>query len=271
MWAIHSDGGVYLESMSEICNYILSKMGSEGIVRKKAPVKLDATETYQIIRSKWTSHGLAYWEDIGVDQRMLDLYRTFQCEYLLNEKGFVVQNFQGTQTYAYVIHDKFKLYQPNQENFKKFFNQCPPDYMQGFAQVKENFGGTLYITKSMKDILVYQAHTIAWEDIIAPHGEGYNLSENWIWWMCNYSRVVIIYDFDLAGVRGAKRMREQIITSRFYKKTPVEIRFVSTKRRLKRGKMEVAFKDISDFRVLKGYDATRVKTEELFYGETSGK
>jgi len=273
LWARHNDGGKILSSTEEVCNYILHKMSGTGVITRKKPVEIDTNKNFQIIRGEWNDYLLSYWKELGVDLGLLNYYRTSPCEYLLDEDGFIIQNFKGTQTYAYVIFDKFKLYQPNTENFKKFFNHCPPDYMQGYQQCQK-LGNTLFITKSMKDVIVYQAHTDRWEDIIAPHGEGYTISERWQRWMLEYPRIVIIYDFDLAGVKGANRLRNQLHKSRFYNGTNIEVKFVSSERKLKRGRMEVAFKDIADYRLVHSGNKTREKIQELFYGikrEQKGK
>jgi 5S rRNA maturation endonuclease (ribonuclease M5) len=54
-----------------------------------------------------------------------------------------------------------------------------------------------------------------------------------------YTKIIIIYDFDLAGVTGANKLRKR------YRQ--VLVKFVSTKRMTINGKIKVIDKDISDF------------------------
>ena len=209
---------------------------------------------------------LEYWEDIGATKDLLEIYGVVAAEYLLDGETFkIIKSFHRTLTFGYIIGDRFKLYQPDEENFKKFFNTCPRGYYQGYGQCTHNYGEFLLITKAMKDIIVFQAYTDSWIDIIAPHGEGYSTPDNWLEFMLRYKKIIIVFDFDLAGIKGIKRLTGELRSSRFYRGNEIIYRFVGTKRNMKRGKMVCPLKDIADYRLYSGHTKTKLRVNEMLY------
>ena len=78
-------------------------------------------------------------------------------------------------------------------------------------------------------------------DFLAPHSENYNFTKLEIKWMKKmYKKVIVIFDYDLAGVMGANKLRKQ-------DKDLFEVNFISTERLYINGKLKVVDKDISDF------------------------
>jgi hypothetical protein len=261
LWAAFHEC-VLLKDAGSLTDYLLKKLGSGESMISHTPPKVSETERYDIIRGEFKEIHIDYFASLSVTVEILEQYRISACEYLLDSKGFIRKDFRNTCTFAYVIFDRFKLYQPEEENFAKFFNQCPPDYMQGYEQCYGQTD-TLLITKALKDILTFQAHTAHWQDGIAPHGEGYILTDNWIAWILRYPKVLIIYDPDYTGVRGANRLRKQLLTSRFYRGNRIAVKFISYRRILKRGKYTAPIKDLSDYRLLSGPEKTRELCENL--------
>jgi len=268
-WALYNES-INLLNIFGTVKYIREKMNLDSgeIVRKVVnPEKLDSKNYLISVYAKYQRQHLEFFHDLGIDLALAqETYFVYGCEFLMNEYQQVIQRFRGTVTFAYIIFDKFKLYQPYEENFIKFFNHCPSDYVQGYQQCKVTGQGELVITKSMKDILVIQSHTEKWVDVIAPHGEGYNISEEWITWYLQYPRIILMYDPDLTGIKGMNKLRKAIYKHPNYRGQEVAIRFIYKGHRiLKCGKMHLPVKDCADYRIIYGRDKTRNRLKEILY------
>ncbi len=269
-WAMYHEG-IPLGSNQEIVMYIKGKLGiSTGVISRKitTPEKPESSEYLISVYPKYQTQHLEYLNDLGIDLELAEhVYFTKACESLMDEYQRVIQQFRGTTTFAYIIYNKFKLYQPYEENFKKFFNHCPANYVQGFPQCRVIGQDTLMITKSFKDILVVQSHIEEWLDIIAPHGEGYNISPEWIEWYLQYKRIIIMYDPDLAGLKGLNRIRKAILSHPKYSGQEVLVRFIwEGARTLRDGKMVVPVKDPAEYRLIYGRTKTEERLKQIIYG-----
>lgn len=268
-WAVYNES-INLKTIFETVNYIREKMKLDsGTIDRRTvtPEKISASTYHVSVYPNYLSGHLEFMYDLGVDPNFAqNTYFVYACEYLMNEHDQVIKSFHGTVTFAYVIFDKFKLYQPFETNFQKFFNCCTSDYVQGFQQCKVTGQDTLIITKSMKDILVIQSHTEEWWDIIAPHGEGYNLNDAWIRWYLLYNRIILMYDPDLAGINGMNKARKAIKAHPNYRGQKIEVRFVwNGPRILKSGKMVVPVKDCADYRLIYGKEKMTNRLTEILY------
>ena len=77
-------------------------------------------------------------------------------------------------------------------------------------------------------------------DVLAPHSETYIFTDKILAsFYKKYDEIIVIFDFDLAGVAGANRLRK--------KDSRIKVSFVSTKRIRVNGKITTIDKDISDF------------------------
>jgi hypothetical protein len=86
----------------------------------------------------------------------------------------------------------------------------------------------LIITKSLKDVMVFYEFIGDRYDVIAPHSETYILQRLLKSSLQSTDKIIIIYDFDLAGVTGANKLRKGT--------RQVLVKFVSTKRMTINGK-----------------------------------
>ena len=263
-------------TIEDACTFIRSAM-QLGIkqVHNIEPDIVENTEFYQVSTMKFNSEHLEFWTDLGVNKALLKTYNYEAAEYLFNSRNQIVKDLRRTMTFVYFIYDKFALYQPNQETFKKskFFKQCPKEYVHGYQQCKMDFTGTLLITKSMKDVVVFQAHLPKWTDIIAPHGEGMSFDDNWLIWILMYKRIVIILDYDLTGVKGTQRLVRSLKRHRNYRGQEIIHKYISKDRILRGDKWVTPVKDSADFRLLYGGDASKELFSKLVYGtdERQGK
>lgn len=253
--------GMIITSLFGVANYLDYKLGTNIIVKGK----VSTTRALNIKRREFnpttardikfksrsfTKLDEQYWEQYHVSPEILKYYNVRSVSKLFDDENRVLREFSTQEVcFAYVIYDKIKLYQPLEESSFKWRNTCPAWYLQGWKQRRGK--KKLIITKSMKDVMSFFSILGKDYDVIAPHTEGYNFPPK-IVAMINelYDEVIVIYDYDRAGVNGANKLKN------LYNWTP---KFISTKRVMINGKLKVIDKDISDYIANKGY----VKAQKL--------
>lgn len=203
----------------------------------------------KIVSRPFTIYDRKYWSRINVFEDLLLKYDVKSVRHLLDpEDHSILRSFRSTQlVYAYMIWDRIKLYQPLADKEYKFRGTCPADdirYYQGYKQLEGH--DTLIFTKSMKDILAIKSYGLP-VDAIAPHSETATVSDEVIEILSNsYKRIIILYDFDLAGVRFVNNIR---------KRADWDITWTDTKRVMINGKLRTINKDFTDYVVNKGIKA----------------
>jgi len=203
---------------------------------------------------RFTQKDLDYWGVLLQEEADLNYWEVRSVGKLLTPENIVTKRFrQNNLVFAYNIWDKCKLYQPKATRKYKFRNSCPANdyrYYQGFKQL-DTKAKTLIITKSFKDVMVIHKIFTKFVGIkiavLAPHAESINLNVEFIEWaQKHYERIIIVSDFDLAGVKFAQKG----------KKMGIEYIFVSTERIEVEGKMIVLEKDVSDYLTINGCNKT---------------
>jgi hypothetical protein len=97
---------------------------------------------------------------------------------------------------------RVKLYFPK-SSFRKFITNSRE--IEGYKQLPDK-GKLLVITKSLKDVMFFYEFGIS---AIAPPSEGFNFSKELIDELkSRFNKVVSLFDFDLAGVKGMKKLRD---------------------------------------------------------------
>ena len=254
LYALYQDGKT-LKNRNAIVKYLDKKLGL-GIYdkdnvngRELISIKIDekffaAKRVIKFKSREYTERDLKYWANYHIGPERLKEYDVRSVHKLLNERNEVIYTVsQSTLTFAYVMFNKVKLYRPEEAPAFKWRNTCPGHYLQGLQQVKARGfrNKKLIVTKSLKDIMVFDKFIGDEYDVIAPHSETYNFTAVEIAWMRrHYEEVIIIFDFDAAGVTGANKLRR--VDKQFFR-----MLFVSTKRIVVNGKLKVIDKDISDY------------------------
>lgn len=107
-------------------------------------------------------------------------------------------------------HELWKIYYYARESGTRFI--CNTNKMQGWEQLPEKGPGVV-VTKSLKDVMALDYFGIP---AIAPQGESQYISDDKIEDLHERFDIVrSLYDFDLAGVGAAKRLREKGIPPLF--------------------------------------------------------
>lgn len=258
--------GLSLGTRYEVIKFIDAQMNlnlfnesdSEYVSKTKKDLDLESyrkpKELYYQSR-KFTKKDIKYWKSIDIEVEELEFFKVKSIEFLLTEDNLIRKEFSRNDLcFIYSIFDKDKLYQPRAPKAFKFRNTCPGDdylYYQGIEQLSKD-SKNLIITKSYKDVMVFWKYFNKFlnkkVDVIAPHAESINLSEEFVSLIKKkYDNIIVVSDFDLAGVKFANKCKKNF---------GFKYKFIDTKRTLINGKYKVLDKDISDFRVNKGKDKT---------------
>ena len=149
-----------------------------------------------------------FWFKYGIEQVILDLYGVTQIDtiqYIYTKSTLTL--YPIILTIAYPIYDKYKIYTPDGEKAKKFLNNYPINYIEGYLQLKyaNNF---LVITKAMKEIMFFRQH-FDW-DTIAGKSENTMIKRHMMLKLLSkYKYIFILLDNDTAGIRAMKAYMEE--------------------------------------------------------------
>jgi len=153
----------------------------------------------------FTAAGKAYWEQYGIRQETLEYFKVHEID-----KYYVNGRLSGWTTigkpmFDYEIYDRDKIYRPYYKA-KRFYTNCTSEYLQGWEQLDYS-KDTVIITKSLKDVMyLYQMGYTA----IAPNGEGHTIPEKALKILKdNFKYIIVLYDWDKAGVCGARKLIRQ--------------------------------------------------------------
>ncbi len=171
-------------------------------------VTAENQKNYSSIKIKvrnWSEKDLQYWNQFGINEPTLKFFNVFACELIfLNDR--IVYNFNANDpAYAYrFAKGEYKIYFPKRSHNEMRF-MCNTTKIQGLKQLPEK-GDLLIITKSYKDVMVlrrFGIHAISYQgEGILPHAKDVEILRK------RFKTIFSFYDFDLAGIRTANRMRK---------------------------------------------------------------
>ena len=202
----------------------------------------------QIKTRPFNSQDLEYWQDYGVDEILLKYFNVFATEYTYYNNNLWSVHSKYNPCYAYIFRDDegnygYKLYRPLEKDKKKKWmsNVNPESMLQGISNLTKS-NKILIITKSLKDVMVLR--TLGYHSI-AVQGESMIINESLMDILkTRFEKIYLLFDFDLGGIKGAKRFR---------KKYPfIYITFLQNLKTRNNG-----CKDISDARKILGYVASK--------------
>lgn len=261
LFALYNDN-IRIKSLYDTATYINYKLGidvfntdnsSRKEIKRREFDKITSRDIRFISRA-YTKKDLAYFIQYGITEAILRYYDIRSVYKLLDDENRILRQFGSDELcFAFVIFNKIKLYQPLESSGFKWRNTCPAWYIQGWKQRRKK--SKLIITKSMKDIMTFFALLGKQYDIIAPHSENYNFTDKIVDIINrDYSEVIVIYDFDRAGVNGANKLK---------RKYGWRVEFVSTKRVFINGRLKVIDKDISDLVYNKGITQGKLACKKM--------
>jgi hypothetical protein len=152
----------------------------------------------------WERCDMEYWSKYEITLATLQYFNVYPIQkFWINNIPFKTNPL----AYAYYYEDRvFKIYQPESNSYKWVTNIKKPEIYQGATQLEET-GDVLFITSSLKDVMVlYEAGFSA----IAPHTEHQILSDAlFSHYSSKWDLVTVLYDNDSAGILHAKKMTEK--------------------------------------------------------------
>jgi 5S rRNA maturation endonuclease (ribonuclease M5) len=194
-----------------------------------------STSNIQVQIKEFSSKELEWWNSFGISKKTLKKFHVFSCENSFLNGFYYQSSSPSSPMYGYYGGKKnemelWRLYMPSKRTYR-FLSNWSSSFLQGAKQLPVK-GDNLIITKSLKDVMaLYELNIPA----IAPCSENIIISPSQFDRLHKkFDNIIILYDNDLAGVRGAHK----------YKKTFSGIKCVFLKRKYA--------KDISDVHKKKG-------------------
>ena len=161
-----------------------------------------------IKRKNFTKTDDEYWGQYHIDRERLNQYNAVPIsKFWVNDYISSFEYTSNNPMYAYKVFNAFKIYRPYSKLKKdKWRSSCGSYDIQGYEQLPES-GDTLVITKSLKDIMVLSLFNIP---SIAPGSETSLIPQNAINELKKrFKRLVMLYDYDDAGLKGVKKMQDE--------------------------------------------------------------
>jgi hypothetical protein len=235
---------LYSESYQEALVRIAADFNLRGSVENKErvellslPVVVRDPRVISVKRQAWTEVDRLYWSAFGIKSSTLRKYHVSSISHGWLEDRIFYTYKESDVGYAYYFgKGRYKLYFPMRDSYRFVSNTST---LQGYAQLP-NLGEYLVITKSLKDVMLLSQYSIP---AVAPSAEGKNLSESLLLELSlRFQHIVVLYDFDYAGIRGARKLR----------KLGLNVLFLTNGRY---GTVDYHAKDLSDFHKRYGEEA----------------
>lgn len=183
------------------------------IVRRMNPNQHIATRNYVnsvdsgptdigIVRQPFTQVDKEYWKQFHISIDTLKKFNVFSIKYFLCNRVVRGTYKETNPVYAYKVYDKFKIYRPLASKYTKWRTNLTNRHVQGLAELPQEGGNLLIITKSLKDVMClyemgFYAISAASETTFIPEDILQSLRSKW-------KHIVILYDRDATGMRKSR-------------------------------------------------------------------
>lgn len=184
------------------------------IVRKTNPNLSVCTNTYTklvgsgvtdigIVRQPFTDVDKQYWKQFHISIDTLKKFNVFSIKYFLCNRVVKGTYKEDSPMYAYKVYDKFKIYRPLASKYTKWRTNLTNRHVQGLAELPQEGGNLLIITKSLKDVMClsemgFNAIAASSETTFIPEDILQSLRSKW-------KHIVILYDRDKTGMKTARQ------------------------------------------------------------------
>lgn len=202
----------FQESLNKIANdFGLSSMPVRSEERSLTETSLitRSASRIQIRVRNYTIEDMNYWLDFGIGAPTLKAYNVYPVEMAYVNERLAYRYSKDDPCYAYRYEEgEYKLYFPfrgRNDNRPRFLTNT--SRLQGYTQLP-NTGQLLIITKSYKDVMLFRTFGL---NAVAPASETAGMGEEVLEELkIRFRYIVVIYDFDYAGIRYANHLRKQI-------------------------------------------------------------
>ena len=160
-----------------------------------------------IVRQPFTKVDKEYWKQFHISLDTLKKFNVFSIKYFLCNR-VVRGTYKDTNPmYAYKVFDKFKIYRPLASKYTKWRTNLTNRHVQGLAELPQEGGNLLIITKSLKDVMSlyemgFYAISASSETSFIPEDILKSLKKKW-------KHIVILYDRDATGMLKARAYSKQ--------------------------------------------------------------
>jgi len=167
-----------------------------------------------IVRQPFTETDKKYWKQFGITLDTLKKYQVFSIKYFLCNRVVRGTYKETSPMYAYKVFDKFKIYRPLASKYTKWRTNLTNEHVQGLAELPQDGGNLLIITKSLKDVMClyemgFNAIAAASETSFIPDKILDKLRKKW-------KHIVILYDRDKTGMLKSREYSKQYKFDAFF-------------------------------------------------------
>lgn len=164
---------------------------------------------------QWTNVDKKYWTRYGLNSKILKLYNVFSAKFVYLDKKLIQVYSDYNPIYCYKFNGKrVKVYRPFSNTSGKWLSNVTEDDLQGLEQLDKTKNDLLIITKSLKDVMCL--HSLGYQ-AVAPQSENtrtqYELMRKLV---SHYKKVLILFDNDEAGMRGAANLGDYLTSKCIY-------------------------------------------------------
>lgn len=196
---------------------IVRRMNPNMIMRQEAYTHKLSTTPFQeigIVRQPFTDIDKKYWKQFHISLDTLKKYQVFSIKYFLCNRVVRGTYKETNPMYAYKVYDRFKIYRPLASKFTKWRTNMTSEYVQGLAELPEDGGNLLIITKSLKDVMTlyemgYYAISASSETTFIPDSVLEELKKKW-------NHILILYDRDKTGMFRARNYSRKYKLDAFF-------------------------------------------------------
>ena len=169
---------------------------------KKQPKSSDTK--IRVVSIPFTFIGRSYWECYGIDKNTLSKYNVKQIShYYINTSLITIPKKEIAFAYSFGEY-RYKILRPSGNEWK-WISNANSTVVQGLQQLSD-YGDTLFITKSLKDVMVLDSLGL---DAIAPQSENTVIPLKIITYLKSaWHSIIIYYDIDEPGIIAAKAHSE---------------------------------------------------------------
>ena len=160
-----------------------------------------------IVRQPFTEVDKQYWKQFHISVDTLRRFNVFSIKYFLCNRVVRGTYKETSPMYAYKVYDKFKIYRPLASKYTKWRTNLTNRHVQGLAELPQEGGNLLIITKSLKDVMClyemgFNAIAASSETTFIPEDILKSLRSKW-------KHIVILYDRDKTGMLKAREYSKQ--------------------------------------------------------------
>lgn len=151
----------------------------------------------------------SFWREYDVTSKTLNYYETVDVSivYFTLTDNKVITFYPKTLCIGYPIYDKFKTYMPYEQKPNRFKNNYPPNYVEGFLQLKFVLSFCI-ITKSTKEIIFFREH-FDW-DTVAGKSESALIPRHMMLKLAQKFKYLFVWmDNDIAGQKAQLKYMQE--------------------------------------------------------------